>query len=62
MPERRKMIEILDKNMLYKATGWFSVDCERLVEALDKCGLVIVPRDQVDEHNQFCNLVEDDLR
>ncbi len=56
------MINIYDKDMLYKATGWFSVDCEKFVEALKKCGLVIVQEEQLIKHNQSDNLLEDDLK
>ncbi len=56
------MIDILDKDKLYKATGWFSVDCERFVNDLEKCGLVVVNKEAVEKHNQFCNMLEDDLK
>ena len=57
-----KTIKTLNKDDLYGLTGWFSVDCEKLVSKLKKCGLAIVAEKEVVEHNKFCNVLEDDLK
>lgn len=56
------MVIPLDKDDLYKKTKWFSKDCEDLVHNLEKFGLVICEKKNIDENNLFCKLSEDDLK
>lgn len=53
---------IFDKDLLYKRTGWFSKDCEALVENLKRNGLVIVDSNECKKVNLDSLLREDDLR
>ena len=49
---------VLDKNGLYKETGWFSKDCERIIENLKQFGLVIIKEKDLETMKRM----EDDLK
>lgn len=49
---------VLDKDGLYKETGWFSKDCEKIVDSLKKFGLVIVKEEDLETFRHM----EDDLK
>lgn len=56
------MVAILNKDKLYKKTGWFSQDCEKIIHDLAQFGLVICEKKEVEKNNMFCELCEDDLK
>lgn len=51
-------MRVLDKHGLYEITKWFSKDCEKIVADLEKVGLVIVRKEDVERYNRM----EDDLK
>lgn len=53
-------MKILDKYDLYKKTGWFSKDCDDVLERLKKHGLSIVDTKEITELLDFQKCVEDD--
>ena len=52
-------IKALNKKDLYNKTGWFSKDCERLINSLAEFGLVIVDNEEL---SKFIERMDDDLK
>ena len=52
----------LNKNELYKVTGWFSKDCEEIIDKLNKHGLSIVRAKDIEDINWLLFVMEDDGR
>ena len=60
--QEQKKIRLLTKDSLYKKTGWFSKDCEELINNLMECGLGIVNINDVAVVNTYLDSMEDDLK
>ena len=54
------MVKQLSKDDLYKLSDWASWECENLVNNLDKLGLAVVDKKELETNNLFCSLCEDD--
>lgn len=52
----------LKKKDLYDITGWFSKDCNEIIEKLKKYNLSIVKTKDIDDVNWMISLLEDDLK
>lgn len=55
-------VKAMDKDELYKRTGWFSRDCSALIDNLKDFGLCIVDTDKLNKVNTKNKLREDDLK
>lgn len=54
------MVDRINKDELYRISGWASWECENLIRNLEDLGLTIVSIKQLETNNLFCNLCEDD--
>ena len=52
-------VKIMNKKDLYRRTGWFSKDCERLINRLAEHGLVIVDNAEL---TKYLERMDDDLK
>lgn len=50
----------LKKKELYDITGWFSKDCEEIIEKLKKNGLSVVKTKDIYDINFQLSIMEDD--
>lgn len=57
-----ELLKIFDKDDLYKRSGWFSKDCEELIDTLDKFGLCVIDKKTAEEMIRYFQMTEDDGR
>ena len=57
-----KEVVALDKNDLYKRTGWFSRDCQTLLDNLHRYNLAIVDITELVKANIKLEVLDDDLK